>query len=357
MSPVAVAGVAAVSAFGLSWRGLARAVRDRTIEPCPTSDLPMEPGALAFQVPPLAPEQDAGDARARKAMSRPARLAAIAAREAIADARFGEARRDLGYFLGVGASGGPVSEMVAMLRASLDERGAVSLARLGAEGLSASNPLFTFHVLNNFTLCHGAILEGTQGPNAAFFSRGGGTVIALREAIAAIAGGDCDRALAGGADTAIHPATFSELRRDGFADLVPGEGAALLALGRAESIAEPLCFIGRVQIHPARRRPLDRALAAAARSLAATSIDHLVLAPWGEPARAALTRFAAEIAPRAAVLDVTRALGETLAASPALAWATAVDLVASGESARAAVVSLGVDGDVGVVTLSSEVDR
>jgi hypothetical protein len=102
----------------------------------------------------------------------------------------------------------------------------VSLARLGADGLLASNPLDTFRVLNNFTMCHGAILEGTTGPNGAFFSRGTGTVHALAEAVHAIESGDCERALAGGSDTALHPATWAELARDGFTDLVPSAGAA-----------------------------------------------------------------------------------------------------------------------------------
>jgi len=194
---VAIVAAAAVSAFGLSWRGLGEAVATRSLAPRST-----------FEVPPISPADDAGDARARKAMSRPARLAAIALRRALADAAWSAAEREsAGFFLGVGASGGPIGEMVAMLRASLDEHSRVSPARLGAEGLLASNPLFTFHVLNNFTLCHGAILEGVQGPNAALFSRGGGTVEALQEAVAALAGGDCDRALAGGADTALHPTT------------------------------------------------------------------------------------------------------------------------------------------------------
>src|SRR5262245_12146158 len=104
-APVAVIGAAAVSAFGLSWRGLGEAVRARAI-----------PGTPAFEVPPIPSAFDAGDARARRSMSRPAQLAAIAAREALAGARLGDEREEIGYFLGVGASGGPVGEVLAMLR-------------------------------------------------------------------------------------------------------------------------------------------------------------------------------------------------------------------------------------------------
>jgi hypothetical protein len=46
--------------------------------------------------------------------------------------------------------------------------------------------------------------------------------------------------------------------------------------------------------------------------------------------------------------------GEALAATPALAWAAAIDRLASGDARRVLVVSAGVDGDVGVVTLARE---
>jgi hypothetical protein len=306
-------------------------------------------GAPAFEVPPIPASMDAGDGRSRKAMSRPARLAAIAAREALSG-HPREAREGIGYFLGVGASGGPVGEMLAMLRPSLDEHDEVSLTRLGEQGLAASNPLFTFHVLNNFTLCHGAILEGTQGPSAAIFSRGGGTVRALAEAAAAIGDGDCDRALAGGADTALHTVTWSELGRDRFVErgLVPAEGAALILLARDGDA--PICSLERATLVPAQRRALGEALAEAPRIEA----DHVILAPWGEPARASLARFAAEASPGAEVLDVTRALGDSLAATPALAWACAIDAIASGASRRAVVLSAGIDGDLGVVSFTKE---
>jgi hypothetical protein len=356
MEPVAVAGAAALSAFGLSWRGLGRAVAARSIQPSPSRELAAtHPGTASFEVPPIPPAEDAGDARARKAMSRPARLAAVAMREALADAGWNGDREEIGCFLGVGASSGPIGEMVAMLRASLDERGAISPARLGAEGLAASNPLFTFHVLNNFTLCHGAIREGLSGPNAALFSRGGGTVTALREAAAAIAAGDCDRALAGGADTAAYPVTWSELRRDGFADrgLLPGEGAALIALERAGVCAAPLGFVEQAVLHAGRRRSLGEVLARAVTG-APRGIDRILIAPWGEPARAVLARFADEAFAGVPVDDVTRSLGEALAATPALAWAAAIDRVVSGDARRVLVVSAGVDGDVGVVTLARE---
>ena len=50
---------------------------------------------------------------------------------------------------------------------------------------------------------------------------------------------------------------------------------------------------------------------------------------------------------------MTAALGEMLAATPALAWVAAVDRL-SGDDRRVVVLSAGIDGDVGLVTLARE---
>ena len=329
MIGAAVVGAAAVSPLGLGWRGLgARG------EPFAATLLAStHPGVPGFEVPAISTERDAGDAKSRRLMSRAARFAAIAARDALRDAGWSE-RGGVGYWLGVGASGGPLSEIVAMLEISV-EGGAVSLEKLGADGLLASNPLHTFQVLNNFAMCHGAILEGTTGPNGAFFSRGAGTVHALEQAMHALAIGDCDRALAGGADTALHPVTWAELARDGFAAgaLVPSEGAGVLALAR--SAAAPLAIVEHAGVGDA---------------APARGADLIAIAPWGEPARARLCELARDAGARE-ILDVTAWRGEALAATPALAWLAVLDHLVAGRARRAAALSIGVDGELGVVVL------
>jgi 3-oxoacyl-(acyl-carrier-protein) synthase len=169
-------------------------------------------------------EEPLANPRARKMMSRGACLAA-AARALVREVGCG-LRDEVGYFLGVGASGGSLDDVIALLDESIAD-GAFSLVRFGEHGLGACNPLLAFQLMNNFTMCHGAILEGIGGPNAALFSRGAGTTAALIEAVHAIAGGDCEHAIAGGADCALHPVTRAELARDGFVErgLVPAEGA------------------------------------------------------------------------------------------------------------------------------------
>lgn len=343
MSRAAIVAASAVSAFGLAWRGFGAAVAEGTLEPKPSSTLlPPRPDLPISEVSPIDKRDDAGDARQRKLMTRPARLAAIAARLALAEVPR-EERSAIGFFLGVGASGVAMEELPPMLRASMTEE-AFSLERFGGAGLAATNPLFAFQTMNNFTLCHAAILEGTMGPNAAYYSRGGGTVLALAEALVALDQGEAQTAIAGGADSALHPVTFSELERGGYVDqgLLPGEGAALMMIAREAK--SPLAHVLGCA-----RATSTAALAAKLPPLAA--VDAVVIAPWGPPARTALLEGALALAPNATILDVSAAIGDALAASPALGWVAALDRVASGHARSALVLSLGIDGEMGGVVI------
>lgn len=339
-APVTIVGAGSVSAYGIGWRGLGRAIAAGDLRPRESLLLrESHPGTLASEVPEIPPALDAGNARARKLMSRAARLAAIAVREALADAGLTERREEVGAWMGVGASGIAMEDVPGIVSASFVD-GKLSVRRLGDEGLAACNPLFTFQTLNNFSLCHGAILEGLGGPNAAFFSRGSGTAVALAEAAHALREGECDRAIAGGADTALHAVTWAELQRGGFPAraLVPGEGAAVLALARDVSpslgVLESCGVIGAAS-EGAVFRDLD---------LLPPCADLAVLAPWGAPSRAWLADLAATRYPSAAVIDVSLGLGDSLAAAPALAWVAALDLLGPGE--LAVVLTAGIDGDL-----------
>jgi 3-oxoacyl-(acyl-carrier-protein) synthase len=337
----------ALGAHGMGARGLGARVRERTLPP---------PGPI--DVPPPA---RSADAKQRKLMSRAAWMGALAMRGALAEAAWEKGREEIGAYFGVGASGAEMGELSALLGASV-EAGSLSLDRCGREGLDAVNPLFAFQIMNNFTLCHGSILEGVAGPNAAFFSRGAGTVTALEEACVALAEGTCDRAIVGGADTAMHPITLAELEREGLLGegLAPAEGAAVLALARTSDGA--LGWVEYVQVlHVPRRRGERFPEAAALREIASRAtrealaerpFDVAVLAPWGHRARETLLAIEREGVRAPVVIDATAALGEALAATPALAWVIALDLLADRGKGRAIVVSAGPDGDVGVVVLA-----
>jgi hypothetical protein len=339
MTAVALTHAAARSAFGAGARGLARALSS---------------GAALAGLP---AEEPLANPRARKMMSRAAYLAASCLSDLLREASWTGAGDHLrtGYFLGVGASGGALDDVTALLEHSIVD-GAFSLPRFGDRGLAACNPLLAFQLMNNFTMCHGAILEGLGGPNGAFFSRGAGTIAALAEAVHAVRSGDCDRAIAGGADVATHPVTIAELARQGFIarGLVPADGAALVVLaaapGRDAVIVEGCAHAS------GRDRPVGDALESAIASALRGSRDDLrarvrtiVIAPWGPPAADALGTFAAAHFADAIVID-TSPLGECLAGSAALAVIAAADALATAPG-TALVLALGVDGDPAAVVL------
>ena len=364
--PLAITGASAISAHGHAWRGLGQALADERISPAATNSLTPShgpvPGSEVRNIP--RPESPA-ERNARKLMSRGALLASLAVRALVRDQEgWSPPFHDLGYYLGVGASGGAMSQLRSMLHASLvpaesDNGLMLSMAQFGEAGLKRCNPLFAFQLMNNFTLCHGAILADIRGPNAAFFSRGSGTLSALAEAAHAVATGVCPRALAGGADSALHPVTYAELLRDGFTGVAPGEGAALLALQADPSGA--LAFLEAHAVWPAtahqpgtwpdaddvRWTELERFVARPT----GEPIELVLLAPWGGGARKALRSWTDEHLPGARKIDVGQQLGESLAATPALAWTAALDLLCAGDGTRALVVSAGVDGDLCAVLL------
>lgn len=344
MRPVAVIAASAVSAWGIGWRGLGRALREGGMTATPCQALG---GMLAAQVPPLPAARDV-EPRQLKLMSRGARLSCVATRSLFLDSP-ALPREETGFFLGVGASGGAVEELEAMLEASFaGER--FELGRFGGEGLGACNPLFAFQLMNNYTLCHAAIREGLRGPNAALFSRGSGTVLALAEAHHAVAAGECAVALSGGADSALHPVTWAELYREEGKGMLPGEGAALLALA-GDAPTKPLGFLERCEVHPGRRGPAQ-ALERTRRSLMALEPECVVLAATPRR-REAARELAASVCPES-TFESTGLFGETLAASASLAAVVALDLLQEGEVRRAAVLVMGPDGDVGLLGLARE---
>jgi hypothetical protein len=296
--------------------------------------------------------------RARKMMSRGAYLAARCLGELLAGMPWGEGRERIGAYLGVGASGGSIDDFLALLRESIVD-GELSLERFGGRGLAACNPLLAFQLMNNFTLCHAAILERLGGPNAALFSRGAGTVAAIAEAAYAVASGECDRAITGGADAPTHPTTLAELAREGFTARghVAADGAGLLAL---EAGTGGVQLIGAAHAS-GRARGIGEAIdEAVVGARAPERVDVVVIAPWGPPAEDALRSWIAARHPGARVVS-TGAHGDTIAAAPALAVIAAVEELggvaseASGVEARTALVlSLGVDGDPGAVALARE---
>jgi len=330
--------------------------------------------------------------RARKMMAPAAVLATAAVDQLLRELRWDDCEA-IGCYLGVGASGGAIEDFIALLRESLAD-GSFSTARFGTRGLAACNPLLAFQLMNNFTMCHAAIYAGLGGPNGALFSRGAGTVIALAEAVHAVASGDCDRAIAGGADAPTHPATLAELAREGHTHAVRDAAAVIgLEVATPGAVIVERCRVaagrGRrmmTAIDQARGRGHDpvshgRGLASAidaavgrrdagiAGAIDATAagrgggtvpapdaaaadigrIDLAVIAPFGPAADDALRSWLAAQAPSARIVACP---DDSLAAAMAIAVVTAAQRLASGE--RALVLGLGFDGDPSAVVLAKE---
>ncbi|MBI5534892.1 MAG: hypothetical protein HY898_19350 [Deltaproteobacteria bacterium] len=179
-----------------------------------------------------------GNRRMLKFMSFAATLGAAAAHEAMATAavrkRFDPAR--VGLFAGTGLAAAGIDEVRPMIERSIED-GRFSCRLLGTEGLAATNPLLSFRILANMPACIISILEGIQGPNLIFTPWEGQTGAALAEAWEAVASGEVDCALAGGADQPAHPATLVFLRRMGMLgpDEYPSPGAGYVVMERAST--------------------------------------------------------------------------------------------------------------------------
>jgi len=340
MPPVPVVGAASISEAGTGWRGIGEGALIAT-------------SGTLVKLPGVPEEAPLSNPKARKMMSRGAYLAARCLSNLLADVTW--RRANVGYFLGVGASGGSLADVTALLDASIVD-GQWALERFGDAGIAACNPLLAFQLMNNFTLCHGAILEGIGGPNAALFSRGSGTTAALIEAVWAIGSGDCDHAIVGGADSATHPVTHAELVREGFIERGqrPAEGAALLALGDGTNGARRMGIIeGAAIVHGQSEAALEACLAETDPAGASvTPIDLVVIASWGPPAADPVHAWARKRFPEAHRADVTDLVGDTLAAGPAIGWVAALDALVGGFGTHALVIGVGVDGATGMVRIA-----
>jgi hypothetical protein len=78
--------------------------------------------------------------------------------------------------------------------------------------------------------------------------------------------------------------------------------------------------------------------------------DLIVMSSWGAGARATLYQAVAANGHGATVIDIGICLGDALAATPALAWCVALDLLQSGQQ-RALILNAGIDGGIGFVVL------
>ena len=347
--PVAVIGAGCASPAGFAPGMLGAALSAGAPLLAPSVALgSTHPGVIGGEVPAIPASHEVGDRKLHRLMSRGARLGSIAARAALEQAGLDAAARDqAAWFCGVGTSGSVPAEIEAVVRASLDDDQAWSDRRMCERGLKVFHPLRTFALMPNMTLCHSAIAFGVRGPSAAVFSRGAGTADTLALAAWAIADRDSPTAIAGGADTALDCLTWAELVREGHVErgLVPGEGAGAIVLAR--SPAHALAWVTG-----AASRAAGPDLARAIRDVLdeVGAAETYVLAAWGAVADAARSALG-----DARILDQCAVIGDALAATPALAWCAALDLVRGGHRSVVAL-SAGVDGRIAAVRFAPEAE-
>lgn len=254
------------------------------------------------RVPPFDPERFVTQRKSLKRMNRASLLAVAAARQLALPDGGSEA----GLFLGVGMSGGEIALLAGLLDTSRHPDGTLDLAAMGREGLAHLHPLLSFHVLNNMPLCHVSIELGIGGPHAAIHAPGGEALQAFARGAEAVASGEAPWALSGGADAPLNTLTLALTDED--LDRPLAEGAAVALLSDRGAIE----WLGLSEHRP--------------QSIDAARAEVLE----GEPSR--WIAIGPALAGRGAI-PLHQRVGETLAASGALAVALAVHLLRSDPAA------------------------
>jgi len=161
-------------------------------------------------------------------------LAVVAAGRAIESAGLPRALgQRAGLYMAVGYIPFERIDMDELLKGSVDERGAFSMARFSTVGYESVNPLLTFRCLSNMPAYHVSANFDVQGPYVVTYPGAGQFYLALEEACAALKAGTIDVALVAGV---AHQKNF--LVQHHFARLDPPadrieDAAACLVLERA----------------------------------------------------------------------------------------------------------------------------
>lgn len=202
---VAITGIGMVTALGgdvqatlAGWRAGAAATRTRVPELAGTAYESTDVARLQA----LTVDGRVGNQRLLKYTAGAGLLGCLAAAEAMRDSGIAGkyAPERIGLYAGAGMSSAELSDGLPIITNSLDRDGRFSAALLGSRGLSATNPLMAFRILPNMAPCLVSMMEGIRGPSLIFTPWEGQTAAALIAAWEAVATGEVDCAVAGGAD-------------------------------------------------------------------------------------------------------------------------------------------------------------
>lgn len=231
---VVVTGLGALSPLGASLASMRAALaRGERAEGLP---VPGAPGLFAAPAAEFDARLHFRFPKALKLADRKCRLAVAAAAQAVADAGLADdaGREGWAVVLGCSASNLQVDELARALAAPVGggaEEGDVS--RFASQVLEGLNPLWLLVNLPNMAGAHVGIQLEMNGPNQTVTGDRIAGAQAIGEAFLAVAAGDCDVAVAGGADSALDPfdlGCFASERSAGAAPRVLSEAAAVLVL-------------------------------------------------------------------------------------------------------------------------------
>jgi 3-oxoacyl-[acyl-carrier-protein] synthase II len=215
---VVITGLGAVSPLGLSaeemWSGL-RAGRCGVgrLKAFDPTGLPCE---LVGEVPPYRIQDYVPKAhrKAIKLMCRDIELAVIAAADAIAGSGLVTKGIDpervnidptrMGINVGAGMVSCDMAELGPAVVASTVD-GHFDIHKWGKQGLQLITPLWLLKYLPNMLACHISIIHDIQGPSNTITCAEASAYLAIAEAAQVLARGSADIAVAGGAETRLHP--------------------------------------------------------------------------------------------------------------------------------------------------------
>ena len=251
---VVITGMGAVTPIGTGndavWQSLdaGRSGIDALRSIPPTNDAI----GVGAEVRDFEPKKHVKQRKSLKVMARDIQLAVGAAGLAMDDSCLSEASLDprrFGVNFGSGLIATEHDELAVPVERSFTEAGEFDYRLWGTEGLGAMFPLWMLKYLPNMAACHISIFYDAQGPNNSITVADASGVVAAAEAFRVIRRDMADVFLVGSTDSKLHPLSVARLSMLGLltadtadpatalkpydaarAGIVPGEGAAVLAM-------------------------------------------------------------------------------------------------------------------------------
>jgi 3-oxoacyl-[acyl-carrier-protein] synthase II len=145
-----------------------------------------------------------------------------------------------GANIGAGLICADLPELAGALSSAVDEHGAFSLKKWGAEGMENLTPLWLLKFLPNMLACHVTIVHDAQAPSNTITCGDASSHLAIGEAFRTLSRGDADVCICGGAESKINPMSVARAALMGRSrlgtDCDPAEACRPFAADRAGGV-------------------------------------------------------------------------------------------------------------------------